>query len=386
MIADAVRRAVLHPNAVSFVKRAVNVQGGPSSGNGENEGDEIELPTWGFALLYVSFVASMVFISLMSYMLNEVITTLCMVETPTAAITISPSVAEPADKEEKEGLLEAGPTITLVHQKPITSSIRGTIKHLVANAGRWSRFRGLRIHALYSFAFVFVAQIFDSVLPHFCGQAVLVAALSGAVVAPVHAAWTHKVVSLPSEQSFWQRIPAKSHWKTLALPAAIKSAMPYISVYIIAGVAMLFGLHNIDQETFDSYDAAQVASLIFRGIATLLIAVSCTLFLCIPAIVTLVRIESSVLPEDQDTIVPFDRTFGGKVVSQHLGGSGKIAFLDAWRSFNWEARRRLIALYVKSFAMVTGMAFVVLHILAFEVFVIMGPALGKLLAQAQHSG
>lgn len=375
MLADAVRRAVLHPNAASFVKRAVNVH---------DEGDDIELPTWGFVLLYVSVVAAMMFISLMSYMLNEVITTLCMVETPTAAITISPSVTESADKEEKEGLLEAGPTITLVHQKPITSSIRGTVKHLVANAGRWSRFRGLRIHALYSFAFVTTAQIFDSVLPHFCGQAIVVAGLSGAVLANVHAAWTHKVVSLPSEQSFWQRIPAKSHWKTLALPAAIKSTMPYISVYIIAGVAMLFGLHKVDQETFDSYDAAQVASFIFRGIATLLIAMSCTLFLCVPAVVTLVRIESSILPEDQDTIVPFDRTFGGKVVSQLLGGTGKVAFLDAWRSFNWEARRRLIALYVKAFALVTGMAFVIVHVLVFEAFVIMGPALGKLLSQAQH--
>lgn len=319
-------------------------------------------------------------------MLNEVITTLCMVETPTAAITISPSSTEPADKGEKEGLLEAGPTITLVHQKPITSSIRGTIKHLVANAGRWSRFRGFRIHALYSFAFTTVAQIFESVIPRVPGQVILVAGLSGAALANVHAAWTHKVVSLPSEQTLWQRIPAKSHWKTLALPAAIASAMPYITLYIVGGVAMVFNLDNIDQENFDSYDAAQVAYLIFRGIATFLIAISCTLFLCIPAIVTLVRIESGLLPEDQDTIVPFDRSFGGKVVSQVHGGTGKIGFLDAWRSFKWEARCRLIALYVKAFAMVAGVGFVVLHVLLFEVFAVMGPELGKFLVQAQHAG
>lgn len=386
MLADAVRRGLSHPKTVSFVKRAVLVQGGLSSGNGESEGDTIEVPTWGIVLLYVSFVAAMVFMSLMSYMLSQVLTTLCMVETPSAAITISPSTAEPADKDEKEGLLEAGPTITLVHQKPITSSIRGTIKHLVANAGRWSRFRGFRIHALYSFAFVTVANIFESVLPRVPGQAILVAGMSGAVLANVHASWTHKVVSLPSEQTFWQRIPARSHWKTLALPAAINTAMPYISMYIICGVAMLFGLHNLDRDTFESYDAAQVTFLIFRGIATFLIAVSCTLFLCLPAIVTLTRIESSILPEDQDTIVPFDRTFGGKVVSQLLGGTGKISFLDAWRSFNWEARRRLIALYVKASAMMAFMAFVIVHVLAFEVFAIMGPALGKFLVQAQQSG
>lgn len=66
MLADAVRRAASHPNTVSFVKRAVMVQGGPSSGNGEGEGGSIELPTWGVVLLCVSSVAAMVFISLVS--------------------------------------------------------------------------------------------------------------------------------------------------------------------------------------------------------------------------------------------------------------------------------------------------------------------------------
>jgi hypothetical protein len=114
-----------------------------------------------------------------------------------------------------------------------------------------------------------------------------------------------------------------------------------------------------------------------------LFGIICTLFLCLPAMVTLVRIEASILPEDEDTIVPFDRTFGGKVVSQMHGGSGKIGFLDAWRSFNWEARRRLIKLFVKTAFILVGLMFVVVHVLVAEVFVVMGPQMGKLLAQLQ---
>ncbi|CAO2655647.1 Nn.00g044500.m01.CDS01 [Neocucurbitaria sp. VM-36] len=375
---ELARRGFSHPNTVSFVKRAVSIQSG--------DGEKIEMPTWGFVLLYVSFVVSMIAVSLVSYMLQEVVTTLCMVESPVAAITVSPSTHESGDQDEKEGLLETGPTITLVNQKPITSSIRGTIKHLVANAGRFARFRGLKIHVLYALLFSVVAQFFVAFLPNFLGQTVFVAGLSGAALANVHAAWTHKVVGMPTEKSFWQRVPAKSNWKTLALPAAIKTAMPYVSLYLTCGVAMAMGLHRLDQENFAEYSGAQWTSLIVRMIAIVIVAITCTLFLCLPAVVTLIRIEASILPEDQDTIVPFDRTFAGKVTSKLLGGTGVVGFLDAWRSFNWEARRRLIKLYVKVFCILAGLVFLIAHVLAFEVFAIMGPALGKMLAQAKHDG
>lgn len=323
-------------------------------------------------------------------MLKEVVATLCMVETPHAAITISPS-DEPATKDEKEGLLETGPTITLVRQKPITSSIRATVKHVVANAGRFARFRGFRIHALYSLAFAlavnfftgFFFSLFPGGLP---GQAILVSGLAGAIVANVHAAWTHKVVSMPSEATFWQRVPSKSHWKALAPAAALSAAMPYISLYLTGGVAVLLGLHKLDQDNLEQYTDRQWMCLAVRGLATVVFAIFTTLFLCIPAVVTQVRIEASILPEEQDTIVPFDRTFGGKVVGQLLGGTGRIGFLDAWRSFNWEARRRLLKFYVKIGAILMFAFFVIAHVMAFEAFAVMGPQLGAFLAKAKHDG
>jgi len=375
MIVDIARRGLSHPNAVAYVKRSFETY--PDNKDGP------DVPAWGIVLVYVTFMVGIVGISLVSYMLNEVITALCMIESPTAAITVSPSTTEPASKHEKESLLETGPTITLVNKQPITSSIRGTITHLVAHAGRWSRFRGLRIHFLHSMLFSLTSTFLSAALPHFPGQMVVVAALSGAAVANVHAAWTHKVVSMPSSQSFLQRIPSKSDWKILAGPAAIQAAMPYISIYLTCAAGMMLGLHKLDSEKVREYNGAQSASLIVRGILLFVFAVSCTLFLCLPAIVTLVRIEASLVSEDTDTIVPFDRSFGGKVVSQMMGGSGKVGFVEAWRSFNWEARRRLIKLFVKSFFIVAGLAFVMVHVLLAEVFVVMGPAMGEFLRRAQ---
>lgn len=373
---DFAKRAVLHPNTAALAKRAIVLENA--------EGDTIEIPGWGFALLYVSVMASLVGFSLLSYMLQSVITTLCMVESPVAAITVSPSTHESGDHQEKEGLLETGPTITLVNQKPITSSIRGTVKHLVANAGRWARFRGIKQHGIYAFCFMMSAQFFGVALPRVPGQPILVAGISGALVANLHAAWAHKVVSMPTTKSLWQRIPSRKQWKTLAVPAAIEAAMPYVSLYMIAGFGMLLGLHKLEQENFADYKCAQWTSLIVRVIAIFVFTIFTSLFLCLPAMVTLIRIEASILPEEEDTIVPFDRTFGGKVVEKMMGGTGVVGFLDAWRSFNWEARRRLIKLFMKISLIMTGVIFITVHVLAFEVFAIMGPSLGKLLSQMKH--
>ncbi|KAG9189070.1 hypothetical protein G6011_05938 [Alternaria panax] len=361
---DLARRAVSHPHTSAFVKRAINIE---------------ETPVWRVSIIYASIFIAVVAISLVSYALNQVVVTLCMVESPVAAITVSETRSTPAsekeDGDEKETLLEAGPTITLVNAKPITSSIRATLRHLVAHAGRWSRFRGFRIHALYSVLTGLTSIFFSGALPNMPGKAVLGAGLTGALLANVHAAWTHKVVAMPTNASLWQRIPSKAHWKTLAVPAALKAVMPFVSMYLTVSVAMLLQLHKLQSENFDS--CAQRIGLIARFLTVVVFAISCTLFLCLPAMVTLVRIEASLLPEDHDTIVPFDRTFGGKVVSKMIGGTGVVGFLDAWRSFNWEARRRLIKLFVKNFFITVGMFVVALHVIAIEAF-ILGDAARKL--------
>ncbi|KAF1967065.1 hypothetical protein BU23DRAFT_603070 [Bimuria novae-zelandiae CBS 107.79] len=350
----------------------------------KEEQPQLEMPTGGAVLLIVTFIVSMMAICLVQYTLTDVLPILAMVETPAAAITVS-NHDEPASKDEKESLLETGPTITLVHQKPITSSIRGTIRYLVSEGGKLARWRGFRYQMIYAFAAGWVINGLEALVPRFCGSAIITAAIAGAVTANLHAAWTHKVISMPSDVRFWSRIPGRKEWKVLALPAAVAATMPYVSLFISKGFISLFGLdREARRNEFADYNGGQMASFILRWVAVLVISVSCTLFLCLPALVTQVRVEASILPEEHDTIVPFDRTFGGKVVSKVLGGTGCVSFMDAWRSFNWEARRRLIKLYIKGFMCIASLAFILVHVLALEVFLVMGPELGKFLAEAKN--
>jgi len=369
-----IRRGVEHPTMVNMFKRAVE------------EGPKLEIPTWGVVLFVTTFIVFTVCLSSLEYTLKDVVATIAMVETPSAAITVSPS-EEPSFRDIKEEHVETGPTITLVHQKPITSSIRGTIRHLVSQAGCLARWRGIRSYALYHVCYSFVCVFFTNLIPAFLpGRLVLISAISGALTANLHASWTHKVISMPSQQSFFSRIPARSSWKQLALPAAVKSSASLVAIYISQGAIVLLGLDRLGQEDFSRYSGSQWTSVSLRFLSVFAIAMITSLFIVLPAVVTQIRVEASMLPEEEDTIVPFDRTFAGKVVPKILGGTGAIGFLDAWRSFNWEARRRLVKLFIKFSAIFAVVVLIMAQVLVFEVWAFMGPAIGKYLAQARQQG
>lgn len=68
----------------------------------------------------------------------------------------------------------------------------------------------------------------------------------------------------------------------------------------------------------------------------------------IPARGVFTRVAASMLPEEDDPIVPFDRRFGGKVKSAMVGGSGELSLLDAWTSFDWAARIRYVKIILKA--------------------------------------
>ena len=107
------------------------------------------------------------------------------------------------------------------------------------------------------------------------------------------------------------------------------------------------------------------------------------LLICIPANVALVRVQASMLPEDCEPIVPFDRTYGGLVKSVEEGGKGRLWMTQAWKTFDWNSRIRLMKFYVKTLA-VQGLLFVLFAgVVIGEVQLIMGDQLQKMVAVAK---
>lgn len=342
------------------------------------------ISTASLAVIYSTAFALLLFYALVQYTLRQVVSTLCIIESPATAVSIT--VADPDDHEARVDLSDkqaeaqaflgaALPKMTMVNTNPITSKIRTTIKHITSQAGCTARFRGMLFGLLYVMAFGTATSLLNAVMPrimlHF--SIILNSILAAIVTAPMHMIWTHATISMPGKKFMARYAAIKGSYKQLWLPAMVYEAVQLL-VFFQVGCSGRLVQHDLARvSNADLANSARcLAGLRIAGVVGALVTVA--LFVVLPAKVQLVRVEASMLPDEDDTIVPFDRTFDGKVVPKLLGGSGAIGFMDAWRSFNREARLRLIKLYVKIFLVSTAIFFLAVHVMAFELWALAGEA------------
>ena len=63
--------------------------------------------------------------------------------------------------------------------------------------------------------------------------------------------------------------------------------------------------------------------------------------------ISLVRIEASLLPAHDETIIPFDRTFGDRATPTGIDDRAVLSLKGAWRSVTAADRRRVAILMIK---------------------------------------
>jgi len=246
-----------------------------------------------------------------------------------------------SDQNDSKGAADEA-AAPLTPRKPITSKLCTTIRHLRARAGRWSRFRGLKMYIVWQIASSMVMTLLEIPLggATYLGRVIVTRVIAEVLLANLEMAWIHIVISESSPKPFYQRIPGRRSWAKIAPAAALRAVASQIALYLplALGVSLRVG------------ESAQPLCKTIGGIvATAGAGLALAVLVEVPANVTFIRVAASMLPEEDEAIVPFDRTFGGRVVPTILGGSGKIGLLDAWRSFNWASRARFMKVLVKAF-------------------------------------
>ena len=316
-----------------------------------------------------------------------------MIETPsTNAISISVSDDSQPDApllslDEKKSSIE--PELLLVKTKPITSSLRATISHLRSKAGCLSRFRGLHISLIFH---VFHYFLFRTILSLVGGEFAspirqpLVAVFASVLLSRLGMHWTHHVISMPSTKGWWSRRPSRKLWKKIAGPTALAAMVEQITIWMPVSLFYIFGLDEYVRDTSRLGEISEhERRIIFAKFMTVcVVGILTAVLIYIPANVTLKRVQASMLAEEEETIVPFDRTFDGKVKAEITGGSGRLGMLDAWKTFDWAARIRLMKVYGKVFAVQTAVTIMFGMMLVAEMKLIMGPMFTKLVAGAYN--
>jgi hypothetical protein len=289
-----------------------------------------------------------------------VVATLAAVEDPKAEFYMS---VETDVNDTKKGNGQAGENLLLAQPKPITSKLKTTIKHLRERAGPWSRFRGLRAYLVFAFLRdVLVSCVtFGTVYrPTMINS--LAHVFAEVALAQIGMAWVHIVISEPSPKSWYKRVPGFRTWVKIlpaALVASVGSRVTFFAPMVLSSSFSLTGEYNSGQS-------------VFAGLAVIGLGLALAVLIEVPAVVTFIRVAASMLPEEDEAIVPFDRTFGGKVTPAVVGGSGKIGLIDAWKSFNWASRFRFIMVAVKTMAMQVGLVIFFAAVFVGEMVLITG--------------
>ncbi|GAM89795.1 hypothetical protein ANO11243_078340 [Dothideomycetidae sp. 11243] len=291
-----------------------------------------------------------------SYRIGEVVGSLVMIESPSTVVVTeyqppkyrdndayAPSNA-PVDEE-----------IIAIKEKPLTSSITLTTRHLIRLGGWTAPWRGLNAYIVYSIlqgiVFTLLSGVFGVIPVIGRFSMFLASVVSTVMLVRLHMTWTHIVISEPSPLRWYRRIPrGRSYFKALATPAAIFAVAQHLTFALPAMVHGSFGpLPTFKDEPVPQ---SQTQNEVLRLLATLATVLFVGIALLIPAAVTLTRVEASLLPDDAETVVAFDRTLGG--AAANLVGFGKINFRAlydaAWRSYDKSSRIRLIKFYAKFIA------------------------------------
>ena len=317
-----------------------------------------------------------------------------MIETPTAAaFKVDSDTLEEVDapllseeqKSEKMKLVESD--LFLVKQKPITAKMCTAIKHLKAQGGRLARFRGLHVSLIYHGIHSLIVNLFTSRASHSWARP-LVAIVTTVALCRLQMTWTHIVISAPSTKRWWRRFPSVKAGKNIIVPTAVFAIAVQAAVYV-PGALFLTVHETLRNPSAYGNNPATVQKIALAEMFLIgLIAIGTVILVVIPADVSLKRVQASMLPEEDEAIVPFDRTFGGKVKPEILGGSGAVGMLDAWRTFDRSARIRLIKLYGKIFAVQLATTLMFMLIVIGELRLLMGDDLKKAvrMAHARFNG
>ncbi|KAI0131212.1 hypothetical protein F4814DRAFT_445354 [Daldinia grandis] len=316
----------------ALVSRADKPSGGALSAYSIFEGIQITL----VVLTFLAF----------SYVLGYVFLVLTSVETDAPASyaqipgeIVNDDTEGPKDPADEEDGMSA---------RPVTSSLRSTCRRLLSIGGKKSLFRGFACFVAYRLAdypIIFLLGLIPF-MPR-----IVATGIASLITMQLHTAWTHIVISEPSAEPFWRRLPRFG----LVLRATV---VPTVILGSITG---------FEQVIIGSILLSGVGFSLIGPLILLIVHSVYTFIAIIPAETVLARVQASLLPEEDQPIIELDPVF----TQQKVEGKEYISTREAYKSVSRASWRRLYMLHVKYFGL-SFLAYTLLGAVEFAQIVIVG--------------
>lgn len=285
-----------------------------------------------------------------------------MIETPAPAPVPAPA-RKPLLESDLDNTVTPSEPLPYV---PVTSSLFRVIRHVhQVVPGRIPVLRGVFLYVAYVWHVEHCAGWVTSYLP--LPPSVIETLdniISLALCARISTVWVHMVASSTTTQQslfsrLYSRAPPAPMWLQIAVPALIVACLRYGTLYIVRHASSLLGItiapipERLPIWYGDEIGWLRIPTLLLMAYAekNMWIRMKILLFLAIFILgalfdiscsVALTRVQASLLPLETETLVSFDRSFGGAVQPGQ-----QVTLYAAWASFDWDATFRLLETYVK---------------------------------------
>ncbi|KAK3306898.1 uncharacterized protein B0T15DRAFT_484142 [Chaetomium strumarium] len=315
------------------------------------------LPSWIGWLFLGDVVLFLPILFVIGYTFGRVFPALAAVEDPLPAYEAVPLNDDDTPKDDNDP----------VHPgKPVTASIRATHRLLRSVGGWLSYFRGFGYAVAINIMTIMIIVPFYHLLPIIPIRVVHLFALY--ILTPWYVAWTHVVITPESNTSFLRRlVPFRRAFVATWFPTFLFWAATHVCLIL---PSLLAGAIGLDIELRNPLNLGPVVTNVDVGKSLCVIGVLVALqaLLLIPAHTALVRVQASLLPADQDTIVPFDRSFGGLVAPEVVTGKGFASFTAALTTVSRASWLRIYLLRLKVFATLVAMYVVLIATVVLQVY------------------
>ncbi|KAK3901945.1 hypothetical protein C8A05DRAFT_15937 [Staphylotrichum tortipilum] len=303
-----------------------------------------------FLLLLANLIVLVPILVILGYTLGHVYPVLAAVEDPLPDY----EAVSMADDDLPKDSADQARTAVALPGKPITASIRRILRLLRSNGG--GTWRGL----LRGLGYAWVIGILTAVTTTFFALAPFIpipvaSLLALLAVAPLTTAWTHFIITPPptaaTPRTLFNRIPPiRKVYAATWLPTTLLWLATHAAVYLPLGLAALIGLQDSKNQPNQHQPIRANASDAAKVICVAGVSLGLQALLVIPAHAALTRVQASLLPADEPTIVPFDRSFAGLVEPEVVTGKGFATFGAAIKTVTLASWGRIYLLRVKVFA------------------------------------
>ncbi|KAK9604787.1 hypothetical protein V6Z93_002738 [Aspergillus fumigatus] len=236
---------------------------------------------------------------------------------------------------------------TRVHIRT-TDSLCATIRCLRTHFGSWFYLRGFFVFLLYD---MIKNRILPLLLPMHSvtpWQDKVRSAIYAAILANLQIVWVQIAFTKPSPKSFYQRLPKFSDWIRVAPLSFIEVLARWLifsaAVSLQAAFLKAAGITDVKQDLFEP-DGTHLKETAQRGLEISIICIFPKLMealVAFPARAAFIRMAASMLPDDDEPVVPLD---------PKVRENASLGILDAWKSFRMVSRARFWTVQATAFVM-----------------------------------